>query len=159
MSLLIAELEGHPHQTYLNPDSPLVQLISCAADSSPDIPHDLKRAIHKVEDSLSVQGCKGKKGKGKIDAKALKQVEDWWVEGSYKDGTLPRGMGKAMVSTTQATDIIDGGVKVNALVCRLTLWCSVSNPLMLSLSPRWSLRLSTTESASLHRPTSSKLDS
>lgn len=63
-----------------------------------------------------------KHGDGKkVNKKALKQVEDWWVTGSYEDGTLGKGMGKAMVSTTQAVDIINGGLKVNALVSHLAL--------------------------------------
>lgn len=82
----------------------------CAAEYSPNVPTHLRHAINKVDDSLSA------KGKGKVDKKALKEVEDWWVHGSAKDGTLREGLGRAMVSTTQATDIINGGVKVNALV-------------------------------------------
>ncbi|KAL7422371.1 hypothetical protein Q5752_003017 [Cryptotrichosporon argae] len=108
ISLLIAELERHPHEPYLNPDSPLVTAISCAADSAPEIPKSIYKAIRKVTDSLAARGT--------VDKKALKTVQDWWVTGSYEDGSLPiKGMGKAMVSTTQATDIISGGVKVNAL--------------------------------------------
>jgi Gly-Xaa carboxypeptidase len=106
---LIAALEEHPHKPYLNPESPLVNLISCAADSAPGMPKSLKKAIGRVTDSMAT-------GQGKVDKKALKVVEDWWVQGSYEDGTLAKGMGKAMVSTTQAVDIINGGVKVNALV-------------------------------------------
>ena len=58
--------------------------------------------------------------KAKVDRKALKEVEDWWVTGSAEDGTLPKGMGRGLVSTTQAVDIINGGVKVNALVSLLS---------------------------------------
>lgn len=113
ISLLIAQLERHPHEPYLNPQSPLVTLTSCGADFAPDIPGKLKRAIRDVEASLAPK--KGKKHQ-RIDKKALKVVQDWWVKGSTEDGTLPPGVGKAMVSTTQAVDIINGGVKVNALV-------------------------------------------
>jgi Gly-Xaa carboxypeptidase len=112
ISLLIAAIEQNPHKPYLNPDSPLVNFISCAADFAPHIPQELKKAIRKVEASLVPQGHK----KVKVDHKALKEVEEWWTSGSAEDGTLPLGMGKAMVSTTQATDIINGGMKVNALV-------------------------------------------
>jgi len=70
----------------------------------------LKKAVHDLEASLSSKH-------GKVDQKALKALQDWWVEGSYEDGTLPVGLGKALVSTTQAVDIINGGLKVNALVC------------------------------------------
>jgi Gly-Xaa carboxypeptidase len=107
-ALVIAELERNPHTPYLNPKSPLVNAVSCAVDFSPNAPSHLRRAIHKVEDSL--------KAKGKVNKKALKEVEDWWAEGSAMDGTFRDGLGRAMVSTTQAVDIINGGVKVNALV-------------------------------------------
>ena len=112
ISLLIAALERNPHEPYLSPDSPLVTFVSCAADFAPEIPKELKQAIRKVEASLVSQGHK----KVKVDQRALKEVEEWWITGSAKDKTLPPGMGKAMVSTTQAIDIINGGVKVNALV-------------------------------------------
>lgn len=112
ISQFIAALEKHPHQPYLNPESPLVTFISCAADYAPKIPSKLKRAIRRVEASLTSKHGK----KAKVDKTALKEVEDWWVEGSARDGSLSPGLGKAMVSTTQAVDIINGGVKVNALV-------------------------------------------
>ncbi|WRT68601.1 uncharacterized protein IL334_005579 [Kwoniella shivajii] len=108
ISLLIAEIEKHPHKPYLNPESPLVNLVACGADSAPNFPKSLKKAIYRVEDSLASKN-------GKVDKKALQEVQDWWVTGSYEDGTLMKGMGKAMVSTTQAVDIINGGLKVNAL--------------------------------------------
>ena len=115
ISQLIAAIERHPHTPLLEAESPLVAFISCAADFAPKIPNKLKKAIRRVEASLD--HSKGKKPK--VDKKALKEVEDWWVEGSVSDGTLSAGEGKALVSTTQAVDIINGGVKVNALVCRL----------------------------------------
>lgn len=72
------------------------------------MPNHLKEAVRKAERSVST--------KRKVDKKALKEVQDWWVTGSVNDGSLKAGLGKAMVSTTQAVDIINGGVKVNALV-------------------------------------------
>lgn len=118
IALLIAELEKNPHEPYLNPDSPLVTMISCAADYAPETPSKLKRAIRKVEKSLALNSHK----KSKVDKKALKEVEDWWVKGSVEDGAMMPGMGKAMVSTTQAVDIINGGVKINALVSSAIAW-------------------------------------
>ncbi|OCF32697.1 Gly-Xaa carboxypeptidase [Kwoniella heveanensis BCC8398] len=108
ISLLIAALERHPHEPHLNVESPLVNMIACAADSAPSVPPKLRKAIRKVEDSLAAK-------KGKVDEKALKEIEDWYITGSYEDGSLGKGMGKALVSTTQAVDIINGGLKVNAL--------------------------------------------
>ena len=73
------------------------------------MPSELKKAVRKVEKSLAAH-C------SKVNKAALKRIQDWWVHGSYQDGILEEGLGRAMVSTTQAVDIINGGVKVNALV-------------------------------------------
>ncbi|KAK8854620.1 hypothetical protein IAR55_003359 [Kwoniella newhampshirensis] len=109
ISLLVAALEQHPHEPYLNPESPLVNFMSCGADNGPTFPKDLVKAVRKVERSLQAKSHK-------VDKKALKELEDWWVTGGEEDGTFPiKGLGKAMVSTTQAVDIINGGLKVNAL--------------------------------------------
>lgn len=79
------------------------------------MPKDLRRSVQRLESSLSIE--KKKKGKkGKVNHRALRKIEEWWVKGSVEDGTLAPGAGKAMVSTTQAVDIINGGVKINALV-------------------------------------------
>ncbi|WRT68600.1 uncharacterized protein IL334_005578 [Kwoniella shivajii] len=108
ISLLIAALEAHPHVPELRIDSPLVSYLTCAAEVAPKAPRTLKKAAKSLVDSL-------KSKKGKYDKKALKVIEEWWITGSYEDGTLNKGQGKAMVSTTQAVDIINGGLKVNAL--------------------------------------------
>ncbi|OCF75812.1 hypothetical protein I204_03106 [Kwoniella mangroviensis CBS 8886] len=108
ISLLIAALEAHPFKPDLQIDSPLVNYITCAADAAPGIPKDLKKNALRLANSVDSK-------KGKFDRKALKAIEDWWVTGSYEDGTLPQGKGRALVSTTQAVDIINGGLKVNAL--------------------------------------------
>lgn len=79
------------------------------ADYSPEAPSNLKRTIRRIEQSLNLK-------KGKVNHKAWKQLENWWLEGSWKDGVLAKGLGKAMITTTQAVDIISGGMKVNALV-------------------------------------------
>jgi Gly-Xaa carboxypeptidase len=79
------------------------------------MPKSLRRSVQKLDSSLSVNKKKGKK-RGRVDKKALQRIQEWWVNGSEEDGTLPPGAGRAMVSTTQAVDIINGGVKINALV-------------------------------------------
>ena len=118
-AMVIAALEKHPHPTHLNPESPLVALTSCWADASPEIPKKLKKSVRKVQDSLSAKKVRWSyrpRADYQVDKEALKEVEDWFVSGSVKDGTLPPNLGRAMVSTTQAIDIIGGGLKVNALV-------------------------------------------
>lgn len=79
------------------------------------MPKSLRRSVQKLDASLS-SSKKHKGKKGRADKRALKRIQEWWVSGSSEDGTLPKGAGRAMVSTTQAVDIINGGVKVNALV-------------------------------------------
>ncbi|WWC63504.1 uncharacterized protein I303_106107 [Kwoniella dejecticola CBS 10117] len=109
---LIAALEAHPHEPYLPITSPLVNYITCAADEAPGIPKDLKKAANRLTDSLAKARSKGD---GRYDHKALKAIQDWFVSGSVEDGTFQKGLGQAWVSTTQAVDIIHGGLKVNAL--------------------------------------------
>jgi Gly-Xaa carboxypeptidase len=114
LAKIISAIEDHPHAPHLTPENPLNTLLTCAAASSPNIPKGLKKDVAKLSQSLLVN--KHKK-KSRVNKKALKRIEEWWVNGSEEDGTLPPGAGRAMVSTTQAVDIINGGVKVNALVC------------------------------------------
>ena len=108
ISLLIAELEKNPHEPKLNADSPMVNFLSCTADSAPKFPSKLKHAIGRVEKSLA--------SGGKVDKKALKEIENWFAYDSSDAFPLAPSAGKAIVTTTQAIDIINGGVKINALV-------------------------------------------
>ena len=99
-SLIIAQLESHPHSTYLNRESPLVNFLSCVAQTAPEFPPGLKRSVDRAAH----------------DKRALKSLEDWWVyDSSTSVPAMKPGMGKAMVSTTQAIDVVRGGLKVNAL--------------------------------------------
>lgn len=93
----MAEIERHPHKPYFNPESPLVSFLGCAARWADDAPKDLTKTIGRLTDALA---------KDKVDKKALKEVEKWWTDYA----------GTPMIATTQAIDIINGGVKVNALV-------------------------------------------
>lgn len=116
LAKIITAIEDRPFEPLLTPENPLNTLLSCAAASSPNMPKSLRRQVQRLDSSLSVTK---KHKKGKVDKRALRKIQDWWAKGSYEDGTLPRGAGRAMVSTTQAVDIINGGVKINALVCPL----------------------------------------
>ena len=109
---LIAALEDRPPFPSLNPESPLVTFLGCAAEYSPQMPSYLRDATRRLASSASDKD-------GKVDKTALQTVLDWYVEGSWKEGVLLKDFGRALVSTTQAIDIIHGGVKVNALVCVL----------------------------------------
>lgn len=117
LAKIISAIEERPYEPLLTPENPLNTLLSCAAASSPNMPNGLRRQVQRLDSSLSLSKKHKNKGKkGKADKRALKKITEWWAEGSVRDGTLPPGAGKAMVSTTQAVDIINGGVKINALV-------------------------------------------
>lgn len=120
LAKIISAIEERPFEPLLTPENPLNTLLSCAAASSPNMPNGLRRQVQRLDSSLSISKKHKNKGKkGKVDKRALKKITEWWAKGSVEDGTLPPGAGKAMVSTTQAVDIINGGVKINALVSHL----------------------------------------
>lgn len=116
LAKIISALEENPHAPLLTPENPLNTLLSCAASSSPNMPKSLRRSVQKLDASLAIDKKKKHGGGHKADKRALQKIQEWWVKGSAEDGTLPEGAGRAMVSTTQAVDIINGGVKINALV-------------------------------------------
>ena len=104
MSLLIAELEQHPHEPILKETSPVYGFMTCAAAYASDMPRSLKATV--------VKSHKG-------DKSAWKSLQDEIMDTRMKVPTTGPGQGnamRAMMSTTQATDIIYGGLKVNALV-------------------------------------------
>ncbi|EIW67186.1 hypothetical protein TREMEDRAFT_33687 [Tremella mesenterica DSM 1558] len=101
LSLFISELERNPHPISINEKSPLYGFMTCAARYG-DVSKEVKKGLKDVK--------KGKKG-------ALDKLPDVLK----KSGLDPsRGLGQgnpleAMMSTTQAADMISGGVKTNAL--------------------------------------------
>jgi Gly-Xaa carboxypeptidase len=82
--------EDNPYKAKLSRETPVYLLTQCLAAHSPDLPKSLKKAIKK-----SV----------KCD-KALRVVEK---------ELLKNNMFKSLVGTTQAIDLVSGGVKTNAL--------------------------------------------
>ncbi|KAG8984577.1 hypothetical protein FRB93_006422 [Tulasnella sp. JGI-2019a] len=95
LSLLLAHLESHPHPAHLTRSSTVFELYQCYAVHAPGLPHALRETISKARKS----------------DKALKEMENALLS---LDG--PQGkMIDAILRTTQAVDIISGGVKVNAL--------------------------------------------
>ena len=102
-SLLIAEMEKHPHPVILQRKSPVWSYLQCAVDYAPDMPGKLKKSVKKSIND---------------DKRFAKLPEDVIGYGLGSGAKIP-GMGDlttAILSTTQAIDIIYGGVKVNALV-------------------------------------------
>lgn len=88
LSLLIAELEAHPHPPHLTRENPIYALMTCTAEYAPDLDSKLSKLVR--------QSVK--------DDSALKKVGEWLG----KDRQL-----RPFVGTTQAVDLIAGGVKVN----------------------------------------------
>ena len=107
MAQIIAAMDDRPPVPFLDPSSPLVTYLACAAEFSPDMPGQLREASKTVARA---------KYSGQVDQQALETMQDWYIEGSWKDGSLVKGLGRALISTTQAIDIVSGGFKVNALV-------------------------------------------
>lgn len=93
MKPLNTYVEDNPQTPRLTRTSPVYSTWLCQAEHAPDIPWPLKEAL---------------KGSVYSDV-ALRVAEDlvFHLEGSELD--------RALLSTTQAVDLIQGGVKVNAL--------------------------------------------
>ena len=88
---MITEIEAHPHVAQLNRKATYYQQLQCRAEYDPKLPKHMKKLIKK---SL------------KSD-KALKKLD--------KELETTDRMFRPMAGTTQAIDIIEGGVKTNAL--------------------------------------------
>lgn len=88
---MITTLEDHPHQTELRRDGTFYQQLQCIAEHAPSVPSSLRDLIIQSRDS----------------DKALASVEHVLDKANreYKPST----------GTTQAVDLIQGGVKTNAL--------------------------------------------
>ncbi|KAJ3552583.1 hypothetical protein NM688_g4078 [Phlebia brevispora] len=91
LASLITELEAHPHATNLYRNATYYQGLQCEAAHDPDLPRHLK---HLIQSSLH-----SKKALAKLENELLR------INPQYK----------ALTGTTQAVDIVQGGVKINAL--------------------------------------------
>ncbi|KAI0793902.1 carboxypeptidase S [Fomes fomentarius] len=90
LAQLLVHYEEHPYETRLSRGTPTYWKAQCLAAHAPDLPHRLRKALKKSVKS----------------DRALKQAQ----EELFKDKVF-----HALVSTTQAIDLINGGVKTNAL--------------------------------------------
>ncbi|KAF7318359.1 Carboxypeptidase S [Mycena chlorophos] len=90
LSALIVHLENNAPTPHLTPGTPAYMMSQCLAAHAPEIPRKAKRAILNA-------------GRSK---KALKKAEEFLFQDR---------MFKSLVGTTQAVDLISGGVKSNAL--------------------------------------------
>ena len=87
MSLSLAELEAHPFTPELDPHGPYLKYLSCLSDLAPDVPKSLKKQVK--------------------DPKKWPQLA--------KDLAASERVLNSYLATSQAIDLINGGVKVNAL--------------------------------------------
>ncbi|KAI9637962.1 carboxypeptidase s precursor [Dioszegia hungarica] len=87
MSDIVIAMEANPFETKLTPESPYLTSLMCAAEHAPSFPSKY--------------------------AKLLRHPRDWPKLASLLSSSSASE--KAMISTTQAVDVISGGVKVNAL--------------------------------------------
>jgi Gly-Xaa carboxypeptidase len=96
MSILLAELEANPYKPTLDPESPFLKYLSCISEHAPDVPKALRSAVKNPK-------------KWPALAKDL----------ASRDRRL-----NSFLATTQAIDLVRGGVKVNALpeVVTGTFW-------------------------------------
>lgn len=100
LSLLIAHLESNPHPTHLTRENPFYSTLTCAAaDDATTLSSLLRKAVQKS------QRCD----------KALKKLETLLV----KDPSY-----RALMGTTQAVDLISGGLKVNVRLLVSVLFMS-----------------------------------
>jgi len=90
LSSFISRYENQPTEPKITRDSTTFEALQCLAAHAPDIPSSLRKNIKKSTKS----------------DKALRRVEEEYL-------TTPAL--RALTSTTQAVDIISGGVKINAL--------------------------------------------
>ncbi|EJD55092.1 carboxypeptidase S [Auricularia subglabra TFB-10046 SS5] len=90
LAAFLAEIEKHPMEPKLTRDSTTYESLQCLAEHAPDLSKSLRKKIKKSAKS----------------DKALKKVAEKYL-------VTPQL--RSLTSTTQAIDLIQGGVKVNAL--------------------------------------------
>ncbi|KAI0352310.1 carboxypeptidase S [Trametes cingulata] len=90
LSQLLVHYEANPYEAKLSRGTPMYWKSQCLAAHAPGVPHKLRKALKKAVKS----------------DKALKEAQ----KELFKDHVF-----RAFVGTTQAIDLINGGVKTNAL--------------------------------------------
>ncbi|KAJ4295560.1 hypothetical protein N0V90_007573 [Kalmusia sp. IMI 367209] len=95
---LIAAIEANPYEPFLSDENPYLSLLYCGAEHAPSFPKPLKKLLHKRSNQHAT--CQNK---------------------SYQKDPLALEAAKAgldikyLFTTSQAVDLISGGVKTNAL--------------------------------------------
>ncbi|KAI1815016.1 peptidase family M20/M25/M40 [Poronia punctata] len=93
---LITKIEAEPYEPHFHDENPFLRILDCGNAYSPDFPQDLKKHLPWKKPSSS--SCSAA-GRDKLALEAAKQGDEV----------------KYLFTTSQAVDIIHGGVKSNAL--------------------------------------------
>lgn len=102
LSELISAIEAEQYPTYIVDENPYYAQLQCGAEHSPDFPSKLKKLITHRSRSSSHNRCQAKHDH--LALEAAKQGPEI----------------KYLMQTSQAVDIVAGGVKINALPERVT---------------------------------------
>lgn len=100
MSELITAVEAEQYPTYLADDNPFLGLLQCGAEHAPEFPSKLKKLLHHYE---APKTCKAKPDHLALEAAKMGPAQQY------------------LMQTSQAVDVITGGIKVNALPERTSL--------------------------------------
>lgn len=107
MSELITHVEANLYSPQLDVQNPYLGLLQCGAAHSPSFPSKLKKLLPKHSSKASSHTCSKKGKKEKKDSLAIEAAK------------ASPGI-KYLMTTSVAVDVINGGVKVNALPERTT---------------------------------------
>ncbi|KZT53554.1 carboxypeptidase S [Calocera cornea HHB12733] len=116
LSSLVTAVEANPIPPRLTRANPFYSTLVCIAEYSPDVPKKARSLIKRSQKS----------------DKALAKLGEWALE-SLPAGVAVLPIGPSLMSTTQAVDLIQGGVKVNALPEQS--WAVVNHRVSVSDSP------------------------
>lgn len=100
VSELVTLIEAHPYDPYLANNNPYLSILYCGAEHSPEFPNSLRKALKKADKQP-----------------VCKKSKDHLAHEAAKAGPAVR----YLFQTSQAADIINGGVKNNALPERTTV--------------------------------------
>jgi Gly-Xaa carboxypeptidase len=103
LSELITNIEAEQYRTRLADENPYYTQLQCGAAYSPEFPNNLKKLLSRRQSSGSHATCKARPDH--LALEAAKQGPDI----------------KYLMQTSQAVDVISGGIKVNALPERATV--------------------------------------
>ncbi|KAL2129126.1 hypothetical protein VTI74DRAFT_8188 [Chaetomium olivicolor] len=103
LSELITKIESEQYRTRLVDSNPYYTQLQCGAAYSREFPHKLKKLLSRRKSSSSQHTCKAK--------------PDYLALEAAKQGPEI----KYLMQTSQAVDVISGGIKVNALPERATV--------------------------------------